>query len=200
MSLAISLFPSIFGTILHTPVVINPYHVWDHHVITAKHSISGISEVSLLSPTVCQLLKMQHNQELWLPDGDLVVQVENTFSSRQTFDAPWLMPALHYEISCYPICDILDANTAWNALPRLRLLNQFKFFEWTEGCPYNAMNGARKLLKFVARDGVMNQSAPGLGKGRPNMRTRVVVLASQDLRNILNMIVKRITGQFWPRG
>ncbi|KAJ7284451.1 hypothetical protein C8J57DRAFT_1461730 [Mycena rebaudengoi] len=92
-------------------------------------------------------------------------------------DARWLLPSLYYEISCYPIRDILAAGAAWDDLPlstrrqilathggrldRLRLVNWFKFDEvhgcdWREGCPYNSMSSAGQFLAFIARDGTMD--------------------------------------------
>ncbi|KAJ7216126.1 hypothetical protein C8J57DRAFT_1600080, partial [Mycena rebaudengoi] len=93
------------------------------------------------------------------------------------FDARWLLPSLYYEISCYPIRDILAVGAAWDDLPlstrwqilatpggrlgRFHLVNWFKFGEvhgcdWHEGCPYNSMSSAGQLLAFIARDGTMD--------------------------------------------
>ncbi|KAJ6577894.1 hypothetical protein B0H19DRAFT_1121730 [Mycena capillaripes] len=110
------------------------------------------------------------------PGGPLVGHCA-VISAAVAFGVPWLLPSLYYEISCYPIRDILAVGATWDELPlstrrqiltthpgrfeRLRLVNWFKFDEvhgcdWREGCPYNSMSSASQLFAFIAHDRTMD--------------------------------------------
>ncbi|KAJ6605999.1 hypothetical protein DFH09DRAFT_896607 [Mycena vulgaris] len=110
------------------------------------------------------------------PDGKLEGHLL-VLAAALNFDARWLLPCLYYEISCYPLRDILTVGAAWDALSpstqrlivttharrldRVCAVNKFKFVEnykcdWPKGCPFNSMHAAGKLVEIIARDGTMD--------------------------------------------
>jgi hypothetical protein len=125
----------------------------------------------------------------------------SVLAAAKKFDARWILPCIYYEISCYPISDILDVRAAWNALPcttrrvilwthaqrlvRLRVMNWFGFTgvwgcESPRSCSYNKVDCAARLLAFIARDEVIDPLRYWTEEAQERYRENVCEVCLED--------------------
>ncbi|KAJ6611246.1 hypothetical protein B0H10DRAFT_1953209 [Mycena sp. CBHHK59/15] len=126
--------------------------------------------------SLLKFLAVPHKSHINYADGALAGHF-SALTAAMAFDARWLLPAVYYEISCYPIREILAAGEAWDSLAAsqghilsthsrrldfLRAVNTFRFYTVVESwcddrdlCHHNSLYCAEKLVNFIARDDSM---------------------------------------------
>ncbi|KAJ7249906.1 hypothetical protein C8J57DRAFT_1723743 [Mycena rebaudengoi] len=146
------------------------------------------------------LLEAPHHSHMKYPKGLLAGHL-SVLAAAEKFDARWILPCVYYEISCYPISDILDIGAAWDALPRttrrdilwthaqrldrIRVMNQFMFADvWgcdsPQSCPYNKLDCAAILLGFIGCDGVIDPLRYWTEEERKSYRESVCEVCLED--------------------